>query len=163
MKRVGVAVVGLLVLVLTLVSGSFTASAAPVTRDQAVKFVIERGLSQRGVPYVWGGGDINGPTLGKNEDGAGVVGFDASGLIQYIYAGVGAKLPRSSGAMYNVGQKVAPAQALPADLIFYGADGSESVTMFLGNNQMLETTDSGVTVSAVRTVGMAPYLIRIIA
>jgi len=91
------------------------------------------------------------------------VGFDASGLMQYVYAGVGAKLPRSSGAMYRVGRPVTPAQALPADLIFYGPDGSDSVTMFLGNNQMLEVTDAGVAVSPVRTAGMAPYLVRIIA
>jgi cell wall-associated NlpC family hydrolase len=169
MKRTGAArgitstVVGLVLLILMTTLGSFSASAAPVTREQAVNYVIARGLAQRGVAYSWGGGDITGPTAGKGEKGAGVVGFDASGLIQYVYAGVGAKLPRSSGAMYNVGQKVAPAQALPADLIFYGTDGADSVTMFLGNSQMLEVTDAGVTVSPVRLDGMAPYLVRIIA
>jgi cell wall-associated NlpC family hydrolase len=167
MKRVGAAVLGMVLLILTtcLTSpglGTFEASAAPVSRQQAVKYVIERGLSQRGVPYSWGGGDIYGPTLGKG-DGATTVGFDASGLIQYVYAGVGAKLPRSSGAMYQVGQKVTPAQALPADLIFYGTDGDQTVTMFLGNSQMLEVTDAGVKVSPVRIEGMSPYLVRIIA
>jgi hypothetical protein len=83
--------------------------------------------------------------------------------MQYIYAGVGAKLPRSSGAMYTVGQKVTPDQALPADLIFFGPDGTQSVAMFLGSGQMLEATDAGVAVSAVRTNDMAPYLVRIIA
>jgi cell wall-associated NlpC family hydrolase len=138
------------------------AAAAPVSRDQAVNLVIARGMAQRGVPYSWGGGDISGPSLG-NGPGASIVGFDASGLIQYVYAGVGAKLPRSSGAMYNVGQKVTPAQALPADLIFFGPDGSQSVAMFLGNSQMLEVTDTGVAVSPVRTADMAPYLVRTIA
>lgn len=169
MKRMGTATVGLVLLILTAMLGStalgsFSASAAPVSREQAVNYVIARGLAQRGVPYAWGGGDINGPTMGKPDgDTPTVLGFDASGLIQYVYAGVGAKLPRSSGAMYNVGQKVAPEQALPADLIFYGPDGSQSVTMFLGNNQMLEVGDQGVVVSPVRTTDMAPYLIRIIA
>lgn len=164
MKRMGAAMVGLVLLILTTALGSFAASAAPVSREQAVQFVIARGLAQRGVPYAWGGGDINGPTLGKPDgDTPAVVGFDASGLIQYVYAGVGAKLPRSSGAMYNVGQRVTPAQALPADLIFYGPDGSQSVTMFLGNNQMLEVGDKGVVVSPVRTADMAPYLVRVIA
>lgn len=189
MKRMGAAMVGLVLLILTTALGAFPAAAAPVSREQAVQLVIARGLAQRGVPYVWGGGDINGPTMGKAdpvpadtvaapvtdqaglvtvpvvpaEPAAPVVGFDASGLIQYIFAGVNAKLPRSSGAMYNVGQKVTPAQALPADLIFYGPDGSQSVTMFLGNNQMLEVGDKGVVVSQVRTTDMAPYLVRIIA
>ena len=169
MKRLGAVqtmLVGLMLLILTAALGSPPVSAAPVSREQAVKYVIDRGLAQRGVPYVWGGGDIYGPTLGKpseTSDAAPVLGFDASGLIQYVYAGVGAKLPRSSGAMYKVGRQVAPAQALPADLIFYGPDGTQSVTMFLGNGQMLEVGDTGVTVSAVRTEGMAPYLVRIIA
>jgi cell wall-associated NlpC family hydrolase len=165
MKRIGaawklLATVGLVLLMLA--GGSIGATAAPVIRQQAVNLVIERGLAQRGVPYSWGGGGITGPTLGTG-DGATTVGFDASGLIQYVYAGVGAKLPRSSGAMYNVGQQVTPAQALPADLIFYGPEGSETVTMFLGNNQMLEVTDTGVTVSPVRTERMASHLIRVIA
>lgn len=138
------------------------AGAAPVSRDQYVKIVIDRGLAQRGVPYSWAGGDINGPTLGKGP-GATTVGFDSSGLIQYIFAGVGAKLPRSSGDQYQVGQKVTPAQALPGDLIFYGPDGTQSVAMFLGNNQMLEVTDTVVAVSPVRDTDMAPYLVRVIA
>ena len=143
-----------------LVSGQ--ASAAPVSRDQYVKIVIDRGLAQRGVPYSWAGGDINGPTLGK-DTGATTVGFDSSGLIQYVYAGVGAKLPRSSGDMYRVGQRVTADQALPGDLIFYGPDGTQSVSMFLGNGQMLEVTDTAVAVSPVRTKDMAPYLVRVIA
>lgn len=165
-SRTASAVVGLVLLILMTTLGSFSASAAPVTREQAVNYVIARGLAQRGVPYSWGGGDITGPTMGKGgdaSDGTSQVGFDASGLIQYVYAGVGAKLPRSSGAMYNVGRRVAPEQALPADLIFYGPEGADSVTMFLGNNEMLEVTDKGVTVSPVRTSDMAPYLVRIIA
>ena len=162
MKRIRVALIGILLLVLAPALVSVEAAAAPVSRDQAVNYVIARGLAQRGVPYSWGGGTIDGPSLG-NGPGAAIVGFDSSGLIQYVYAGVGAKLPRSSGAMYNVGQRVTPDQALPADLIFYGPDGSQSVTLFLGNNEMLEVTDAGVVVSPVRTTDMAPYLIRVIA
>jgi cell wall-associated NlpC family hydrolase len=92
----------------------------------------------------------------------GAVGFDASGLVQYAFAGVGIKLPRSSGEQYKVGRKIAPDQALPGDLIFFGPDGSQSVALFLGNGQMLEATDPAVTVSPVRTNGMAPYLSRMI-
>jgi cell wall-associated NlpC family hydrolase len=163
MKRIFALLVGVaLLLVVPAVGGAAVGSAAPVSRDQAVELVLARGLAQRGVPYSWAGGDISGPSLGTGE-GAGIVGFDSSGLMQYIYAGVGAKLPRSSGAMYTVGQKVTPDQALPADLIFFGPDGTQSVAMFLGSGQMLEATDAGVAVSAVRTNDMAPYLVRIIA
>ena len=162
MKRMGAAVVGLVLFMMATMLGASAASAAPVSRDQAVNYVIERGLAQRGVPYSWGGGGIDGPSLGEGT-GAEIVGFDSSGLIQYVYAGVGAKLPRSSGAMYNVGQRVTPAQAKPGDLLFYGPEGSQSVSLFLGNNQMLEVTDAGVAVSPVRTTDMASHLVRVIA
>ncbi len=65
--------------------------------------------------------------------------------------------------MYKVGQHVTADQALPGDLIFYGPDGTQSVAMFLGNQQMLEVTDTVVAVSPVRAKDMNPYLVRVIA
>ncbi|CAN5447242.1 NlpC/P60 family peptidoglycan-binding protein RipD [soil metagenome] len=96
------------------------------------------------------------------EPAADVVGFDASGLIVYAFGGVGIKMPRSSGQQYAAVRKVTPATALPGDLIFYGPDGTQSVALFIGNGQMVETGDQGVTVSPVRTNEMTPYLGRVI-
>jgi cell wall-associated NlpC family hydrolase len=186
--------------------------AGPVSRQQAIQYVISRALAQRGVPYTYGGGNASGPTLGAKPAAdiadssltglapspavggltqapqisgltpapavgaltpapslAGVapaptvVGFDASGLVLYAFAGVGVKLPRSSGQQYAALQKVLPSQALPGDLIFFGPEGSDSVALFLGNGQMLEATNPAVAVSPVRTNNMAPYLGRVIA
>ena len=89
-------------------------------------------------------------------------GFDASGLVQYAFAGVGIKLPRSSGEQYKVGRKITADQALPGDLLFYGPAGSQSVALFVGNGQMIEGTEPSVSVTQVRTNGMDPYLSRII-
>ena len=154
------------------------ASADIVTRSpghqQAIDQVISRALAQRGVPYTYGGGNTAGPTRGVPPEAPAVpaqvalaptapaVGFDASGLIQYAFAGVGIALPRSSAEQFGAGRRVTPAQALPGDLIFYGPGGSQSVALFLGNGLMLEATDPVVTVSAVRTANMTPYLTRII-
>src|SRR4029453_2664636 len=113
-----------------------------------------------GVPGLPG---LGAEPLASPEPPADTVGFDASGLIVYAFAGVGIKLPRSSGEQYKVGQKVLPSQALPGDLIFFGPEGAQSVALFVGNGQMIEATDPAVTVSPVRTNGMAPYLTRIIA
>jgi cell wall-associated NlpC family hydrolase len=170
---------------------------ADSTRQQAINAVIARALSQRGVPYAYGGGNTAGASLGtasvetpavtadaslgatplSNAVVPGLttvptpvaepprvsrVGFDSSGLVLYAFAGVGIKMPRSSGEQYKVGRKILPSQALPGDLIFYGPEGSQSVAMFVGNGQMVEATDPAVTVSPVRTNGMAPYLSRII-
>lgn len=156
--------------------------SGPAGRQQAINYVITRALSQRGVPYLYGGGNAAGPSastvpapsaapgvstdpvtgVGAVDRGANVAGFDASGLVLYAFAGVGIKMPRSSGEQYNAGRKILPAQALPGDLIFYGPDGSQSVAMFVGNGQMVEATDPVVVASPVRTNGMAPYLTRVI-
>jgi peptidoglycan DL-endopeptidase RipA len=129
--------------------------------QQSTSYVIQRALAQRGVPFLYGGGNAAGPTRGTGLK-ANVVGFDASGLIQYAYAGAGLKMPRTSGEQCNVGRKVAPSQARPGDLLCYGPGGTQSVAMYLGNGQMIEATEPGVTVSAARTNGMVPYLTRII-
>jgi hypothetical protein len=163
MKRIYAFAIGLAMLVAPLATASM-ATADPGTRpmdyQQATDIVVMRGLSQRGAPFSWAGGGVNGPTRGKGT-GAMTVGFDASGLMQYAYAGAGLKLPRSSGELYRVGPKVAPQQARRGDLIFYGPEGTESVAMYLGNNQMLEVGDV-VQVSPVRSNGMAPYLVRVL-
>jgi cell wall-associated NlpC family hydrolase len=207
MKRLCAAMIGLALFVAT--PGIATADA---TRQQAINLVIQRALSQRGVPFAYGGGNVSGPSLGTVaveapadpaapaigttplpgttppasttalpgtvgatglsltpvatpavEQRVSRVGFDASGLVVYAFAGAGIKMPRSSGEQYKVGQKVLPSQALPGDLIFFGPDGSQSVALFIGNGQMVEATDPAVTVSPVRTNNMAPYLVRIIA
>jgi cell wall-associated NlpC family hydrolase len=195
MRRICAVMIALALLVAT--PGIATADS---TRQQAINAVIARALSQRGVPFAYGGGNMAGPSLGtvavetpapaadaslgtaplsSNVGIPGLttvpvatpavepprvtrVGFDASGLVVYAFGGVGIKMPRSSGEQYKVGRKILPSQALPGDLIFYGPEGSQSVAMFVGNGQMVEATDPAVTVSPVRTNGMAPYLTRII-
>ncbi|WP_297600248.1 NlpC/P60 family peptidoglycan endopeptidase RipB [Mycobacterium sp.] len=130
---------------------------------QAIEYVIKRGGSQMGVPYSWGGGSLDGPSKGVG-DGANINGFDCSGLMRYMFAGVGVLIPRFSGDQYNAGRHIPPDQARRGDLIFYGPNGSQHVTMYLGNGQMLEASGSAgkVTVSAVRKPGMTPFLTRII-
>ncbi len=130
---------------------------------QAAEYVIRRGMSQIGVPYSWGGGNAAGPSHGI-DSGAGTVGFDCSGLILYSFAGVGIKLPHYSGSQYNLGRKIPSAQARRGDVIFYGPGGSQHVTLYLGNGQMLEAPDVGLTVrvAPVRTSGMTPYVVRYI-
>jgi cell wall-associated NlpC family hydrolase/peptidoglycan hydrolase CwlO-like protein len=142
----------------------FTNGAIPrVYGQQASEYVIRRAMTQMGVPYSWGGGNAGGPSRGI-DDGAGTVGFDCSGLILYAFAGVGIKLPHYSGSQYNMGRKIPSAQMRRGDVIFYGPGGSQHVTLYLGDGQMLEAQQTGVPVkiSPVRTSGMTPYVIRYI-
>jgi peptidoglycan DL-endopeptidase RipA len=130
---------------------------------QASEYVIRRGLSQLGVPYSWGGGNAAGPSNGIGS-GSGTNGFDCSGLVLYSFAGVGIRLPHYSGSQYNLGRKIPSSQMRRGDVIFYGPGGSQHVTIYLGQGQMLEAPDVGlkVRVAPVRTSGMTPYVVRYI-
>jgi cell wall-associated NlpC family hydrolase len=130
---------------------------------QASEYVIRRGLSQLGVPYSWGGGTAAGPGKGIGS-GSGTTGFDCSGLVLFAFAGVGIKLPHYSGAQYDLGRKIPASQMRRGDVIFYGPGGSQHVTIYLGQGQMLEAPDVGlkVRVAPVRTSGMTPFVIRYI-
>ncbi len=97
--------------------------------QQASEYVIQRGMSQIGVPYSWGGGTAAGASIGQGDA---TVGFDCSGLVLYSFAGVGIKLPHYSGAQYDMGRKIPAAQMRRGDVIFYGPGGSQHVTIYLG-------------------------------
>ena len=166
MRRIYAMAVSLALLIATSLTATSSLATAdtnywPASHQQAIDYVITRGLSQRGVPYLWGGGNAAGPTRGTGLD-ANTVGFDASGLMVYSFAGVGIKLPRTSAQQYLVGRKIAPAEARRGDLIFYGPGGSQSDAMYIGNGQKLEGTEPAVTVSPVRAADMTPYLARMI-
>ncbi|MEV6461538.1 bifunctional lytic transglycosylase/C40 family peptidase [Streptomyces albidoflavus] len=92
--------------------------------------VIKLALAQRGTKYVWGGGDIHGPTKG---------GFDCSGLLVYAYyQGAGVTLPRTSQAMRSAGKAVPRSGLLPGDLIVFNNDGNWGhVGLYIGNGQMV--------------------------
>lgn len=146
--------------------GGSSPAALPGSRvrgPQAIEHVIRRGASQRGVPYSWGGGAINGPSAGVDHD-AGKVGYDCSGFTRYAFAGVGVPIPKYSGDQYTAGRQVSPSQAKRGDLIFWGPGGSQHVAIYLGNGQMLESSSNSgqVSVGPVRTAGMTPYVTRII-
>ena len=142
----------------------YTNGAIPrVYGRQATEYVINRGLAVRGTPYSWGGGNAAGASFGI-DSGSGTKGFDCSGLMLYMFAGVGIKLDHYSGSQYNAGRQVPSSQMRRGDMIFYGPNASQHVAMYLGDGQMLEApyTGSVVKVSPVRTSGMTPYVTRMI-
>jgi cell wall-associated NlpC family hydrolase len=144
--------------------GGFTNGAIPrVYGRQAAEYAIQRGMSQIGVPYSWGGGNAAGPSRGI-DSGAGTVGFDCSGIVLYAFAGVGIKLPHYSGDQYNSGRKIPTSQMRRGDVIFYGPNASQHEALYLGQGMMLESpyTGSDVHISPVRTSGMTPYVTRFI-
>ncbi|MFJ9558269.1 C40 family peptidase [Nocardiopsis sp. NPDC101807] len=97
-----------------------------------------RALSQRGVPYSWGGGGPGGPSRGFGR-GANTVGFDCSSLMQYAWA-PWVNLPRVTYSQINSGQSVSRSQAMRGDLMF---PHRGHVTMYLGGNQMVHAPRTG--------------------
>lgn len=137
---------------------------------QAVELVVNRAKSQMGVPYAWGGGDANGPTLGIRDGGVAdshgdynKVGFDCSGLMIYAFAGIGIDLPHYTGYQYTSGPQFPLDQMQRGDMIFYGANASAHVAMYLGDGTMIEAPQSGdvVKISPVRTDGAMPSVVRL--
>lgn len=101
--------------------------------------VVEAALRFIGLPYVWGGGNVNGPSGG---------GFDCSGLTSYaMYAATGDKLtlPRTSETQWNIGVEVPMEAARPGDLLFgnWQSGGPGHVAIYMGNGQMVHAPQTG--------------------
>ena len=119
-----------------------------VPPSEAASVAIHWAFTQIGVPYSWGGGNEDGPSYGFAQ-GAGIKGFDCSGLTLYAYAHAGIRLDHYSGSQWNQGKRIASrADVLPGDLLYFGYDPSDPstihhVALYIGNNQMIEAPYTG--------------------
>ncbi|WP_406410503.1 C40 family peptidase [Streptomyces sp. NBC_01614] len=136
-----------------------------------VRTVLEAALSQRGVPYSWGGGNADGTSYGiccspSGKSGTTIKGFDCSGLTTYAYAKAGIQLPRTAAAQAGVGRRI-PASlgtgALKAgDLVFYAyTPGRDStiyhVGIYVGAGQMVNAPRPGSVVRLHSVNAMSGY------
>ncbi|CAI9419331.1 C40 family peptidase [Nocardioides sp. T2.26MG-1] len=102
--------------------------------------LITAAASQLGKPYVWGGGDFNGPAGG---------GFDCSGLVLYAaYQASGGRirLPHYSGDQIHSGAGIPWASKQPGDLIFFsypGAGGPHHVAIYVGGDRIIHAPRTG--------------------
>jgi peptidoglycan DL-endopeptidase RipA len=141
---------------------------APASGD--AQAVIGRAMSQLGVPYAWGGGNVYGPTRGIRDGGVAdlygdydKVGFDCSGLMIYAFAAAGRRLPHYSGYQATAGRRVPLSQKAPGDMLFWATRGRiHHVALYIGNERMVEAPFSGshVRVAAVRYGGIVGYATR---
>jgi cell wall-associated NlpC family hydrolase len=138
-----------------------------------IQGVIDRALSQVGVTYAWGGGNVGGPTRGIRDGGVAdsfgdfrKTGFDCSGLMLYAFGAAGIALPHYSGYQYNAGKKVPISEIRPGDMLFW-ADGGDihHVALYIGAGKMVEAPYSGgsVRITPVRYGdGLLPYATRLL-
>lgn len=100
---------------------------------------VQLAMRYLGLPYVWGGGNISGPSMG---------GFDCSGLTSAaVFAASGGKvvLPRTSETQWGVGTEIPMAAAQPGDLVFgnWQAGGPGHVGIYMGNGLMVHAPTFG--------------------
>jgi peptidoglycan DL-endopeptidase CwlO len=102
-----------------------------------------------GTPYVFGGSNPRG--------------FDCSGLILFVYAQFGVPLPHSVTGQARSGIIVAPADALPGDLVIYNDHGHNGI--YAGNGQMYHAPQRGdyVKLSGINSLAEAGghYFVRL--
>ncbi len=99
--------------------------------------VVQIGLRYLGIPYAWAGSDP-------------AIGFDCSGLTQYVYAQVGIFLPRTSRSQSHSGTHI-DADRLDllelGDLVFFGYDGDPDrvhhVGIYVGDGNYLHAPQTG--------------------
>lgn len=103
--------------------------------------VITYGMAEVGRPYVFG---AEGPNA-----------FDCSGLMEYIFAKVGVKLPRTAAAQQDYAQPVSGTPR-PGDLVFYG-DPAHHVGLYVGGGRMLAAPHSGARVQVQNVYSGAEY------
>ncbi len=102
---------------------------------------VQLAMSQLGTAYVWGGVTAN-------------VGFDCSGLVQWVYAQLGLQIPRTSEAQWAALPHLSPSAPLtPGALVFFGPPtGPTHVGLYIGNGLMIDAPHTGA------FVRVEPYL-----
>ncbi len=93
---------------------------------------MNQAMTFRGTPYRWGGSAPGG--------------FDCSGLVYYVFAQQGVKLPRVAEDQAKAGQPVTDINALlPGDLVFF-ADSSgyiHHIGIYIGDGNMVHAPRTG--------------------
>jgi cell wall-associated NlpC family hydrolase len=125
----------------------------PEATEAQGKLALQWAESQLGVPYSWGGGDANGPTLGFVESetitsGASTIGFDCSGLALFAWAHAGYALQHYTGAQWVEGTPVDQKDLRPGDLVFFATDTSDPSTIhhvgiYAGDGKMIDAPETG--------------------
>jgi len=126
--------------------------------DDMAKLLSSNGTGQRatvinaaqkwlGTPYLWGGGNPNGPTSGIGHGTHTVTGFDCSGLVLYALAQAGIKgVPHLARDQLTMGKSVGTDMSAlqPGDLI--GMEAGGHIGIYLGNGKFIEAPHTGANV-----------------
>ena len=120
-----------------------SSSDGPGLTVAQTKAFLTTALAQVGKPYVWGG---DGPNV-----------FDCSGLVQWSMRQAGITMPRVAVNQAQTGPRVALADLVPGDLLFYHTDPTaptyiSHVAIYLGKGLMLQAPEPGEDVQIVPAI-----------
>lgn len=145
---------------------SCSSSAVPAGFEQlagatAGERAVNAAARWLGTSYSWGGGTINGPSEGFAQ-GAGIVGFDCSGLILHAwYQAAQTRLPHSSTTISAITTQVPAARIQAGDILsFYSDPGGTQVThdgLYDGRGNMIHAPSTGDVVKMSPGVLSDPY------
>lgn len=94
------------------------------------KAICDEAAKYLGVPYVWGG--------------TSPLGFDCSGLVQYVFRSLGMDISRTTYTQINEGIPVSREELQPGDLVFFARNGDvHHVGIYVGNGTMLHAPNTG--------------------
>lgn len=107
--------------------------------SSAATTIVEHALSLLGTPYVYGGTTRSG--------------FDCSGFTQYVFAGSGISLPRTSYEQFASGVAVSRNELQPGDLVFFTiyTKGASHVGIYIGGGRFIHADNPrvGVTITSL--------------
>ncbi|MFG2087956.1 NlpC/P60 family protein [Spirillospora sp. NPDC048824] len=132
------------------IAGSGHPAEGQTTSAKRGAIAVRAALKWLATPYSWGGGTTAGPSYGVAQ-GAGIRGFDCSGLAMYAWDKAGVRLDHWTGTQWTSGPHV-PIDALrPGDLVFFARDTSDPGTIhhvgiYVGDGQMVEAPYTGARV-----------------
>jgi cell wall-associated NlpC family hydrolase len=130
--------------------------AMPMATAKQGRRVVKWAKRQLGVPYSWGGGDVDGPTLGfvnkrGNPAGLDTVGFDCSGLTLFAWAHVGFQLDHFTGYQWVEGHHIPLEEMRPGDLVFFARNTANPMSIhhvgiYVGKGKMIDAPHTGAEV-----------------
>ncbi|WP_081898911.1 C40 family peptidase [Herbidospora cretacea] len=132
------------------------------TRDATPGAIALRAATKwLGIPYVWGGGNADGPSRGIGK-GANRVGFDCSGLTLAAWAKAGVTLGHYTGTQIKQGKPVQTKDLLPGDLLFFGATKTDPshVGLYAGDGDMIHAPRTGDVVKRVEVLAAPVWMKR---
>jgi murein DD-endopeptidase len=94
---------------------------------------------QLGAPYRFGGSDP-------------ATGFDCSGLVSFVHAGAGIRVPRTAAAQSAAAMAVPREQLESGDLVFFRSRAGEidHVAIYAGDGELLHAPGRGRVVERIR-------------